>query len=496
MVEKATRKSYQILFMNTFAFMICFAAWTINGVLVTFLVDSGTFNWSSVEVGWMLGLPILSGSIFRFPIGMLTDKYGGKVVFSTLLFFCSIPMYLLAYANNFTIFALLSFLFGLTGASFASGIAFTSLWFPKNKQGTALGIFGVGTAGTALTALIAPSLLDILTENGLYLEGWRTLPKIYSAILIIVGILFVLFTENKLPEKPKLIKELFLPLKNTRLWRFGLYYFLVFGCFVAFSQWLFPYYVNAYYLPLVTAGFLTSLFSMPAGIFRAFGGWLADKFGARKVMYGVFITSIILSFLLIFPRMEIYSPGYGVTADQSGKVTDVTDNSVEIEGNKIEYIKKDVAAYHENNNLLVWPKIEAWQEPVVSVGDEIKRKELVARGVTRIFFQANVWIFTGFVFLIGITWGIGMGGVYKFIPEYFPNEVGVVGGAVGVLGGLGGFFFPIVFGYVLSYSGIWTSSWFLMLSLSLICFAWFHTVVTKMLNSKSPELTSKFESAG
>ena len=90
--------------------------------------------------------------------------------------------------------------------------------------------------------------------------------------------------------------------------------------------------------------------------------------------------------------MEIYSPGYGITADQSGKVTDVTDNSVEIEGYKIDYIKKDVASYHENNNLLVWPKIEAWQEPVVSVGDEIKRKELVARGVTRIFFQANVWM--------------------------------------------------------------------------------------------------------
>ncbi|MCZ7603189.1 MAG: MFS transporter [Melioribacteraceae bacterium] len=496
MVEKATGKSYQILFMNTFAFTICFAAWTINGVLVTFLVDTGTFNWSSVEVGWLLGIPILSGSIFRFPIGMLTDKFGGKIVFSTILFFCSIPLFLLAYANSFTIFALLSFLFGLTGASFASGIAFTSLWFPKSKQGTALGIFGVGTAGTALTALIAPSLLDFLTDNGAHVEGWRILPQIYATVLILMGILFIFFTKNKLPEKTKSFKELFHPLKNIRLWRFGLYYFLVFGCFVAFSQWLVPYYVNAYYLSLVTAGFLTSLFSMPAGLFRALGGWLADKFGARRVMYGVFSASIILSFLLIFPRMEIYSPGYGVTANQSGEITDVNENYIEIEGERLELTPKDAESYHEDKNMLVLPRIEAWHEPVVSTGEEVKRKELVARGVTRIFFQANVWIFSGLVFLIGVAWGIGMGGVYKFIPEYFPNEVGVVGGAVGVLGGLGGFFFPIVFGYALSFTGIWTSSWFLMLLLSLICFAWFHSVVTKMLNSKSPELISKFESAG
>ncbi|MCO6474869.1 MAG: hypothetical protein J5I57_14125, partial [Melioribacteraceae bacterium] len=201
-------------------------------------------------------------------------------------------------------------------------------------------------------------------------------------------------------------------------------------------------------------------------------------------------------FLLIFPRMEIYSPGYGVTANQSGEITDVNENYVEIEGERLELTPKDAESYHEDKNILVLPRIEAWQEPAVSVGEEVKRKELVARGVTRIFFQANVWIFSGLVFLIGVAWGIGMGGVYKFIPEYFPNEVGVVGGAVGVLGGLGGFFFPIVFGYALSFTGIWTSSWFLMLLLSLICFTWFHSVVTKMLNSKSPELISKFESAG
>ncbi|MEO8232545.1 MAG: MFS transporter [Ignavibacteriota bacterium] len=493
MEETVTKKAHKILFFNTLAFTICFAAWTINGVLVTFLVDNNLFKWDTVQVGWLFGIPILSGSIFRFPIGILTDKFGGKVIFTSLLIFCSIPMFLLSYANDFTIFAILSFIFGLTGASFACGIAFTSLWYPKNKQGTVLGIFGAGTMGTALTALFAPSLLDSLTNHGEFLEGWRTLPQIYAAVLLGMGVLFFFFTTNKISEKRKSINELLYPLKEVRLWRFGLYYFLVFGCFVAFSQWLIPYYVNAYYMTLVTAGALTSMFSLPAGLIRALGGWLADKFGARKVMYYVFSASIILSFLLMFPRMEIYSPGSGVTSVKGGIVTAVNENEILLGEQKYTLVKKAPEFNHKSDATLVLPKIETWNEPIVKVGDKVQKRELLASGVTRIFFQANVWIFTGLVLLIGLTWGIGMGGVYKFIPEYFPNEVGVVGGMVGVLGGLGGFFSPIIFGYALTFSGVWTSSWFLMLLLSLICFLWFHKVVTRMLNKKSPELQTRFE---
>lgn len=495
MNQEITGKSYLMLTLNTLGFMICFAAWTINGVLVAYLVDSGIYKWSNVEVGWLLGLPILSGAILRFPVGMLTDKFGGKTVFTALLFFCSIPMFLLAYANSFLIFAVLSLIFGLTGASFACGVAYTSLWFQKNKQGTALGIFGIGTVGTALTTLLAPSLLMYLTDDGVNPDGWRTLPQIYAGALILTGFLFLFLATNKKPEKKKTIKELMLPLKEIRLWRFGLYYFLVFGCFVAFSQWLVPYYVNVYSMPLVTAGFLTSAFSFPAGLFRAIGGWLSDKYGPRRVMYRVFGASIILTFLLIFPRMEVYSPGSGVTAPVSGKVSAVDDTSVMVGESKVLYTKRDPSTIHEKDLTLVFPVIEGWHEPIVNVGDEVRKKELLARGVTRIFFQANVWIFTGLVLLIGLAWGIGMGAVYKFIPEYFPNDIGVVGGMVGVLGGLGGFFSPIFFGYLLSFSGVWTSSWVMMHILSIVCLVWFHLVVTRMLNRRSPELQTRFETA-
>ena len=122
-------QSHRILFLNTLAFTICFACWTLNGVLVTYLVDKGIFNFTVVETGWLLGIPILSGSVFRLPIGILTDKYGGKIVL------CSIPLFLLPFATSFWSFAVLSFLFGLVGTSFAVGIGYTSIWYPKEWQG-------------------------------------------------------------------------------------------------------------------------------------------------------------------------------------------------------------------------------------------------------------------------------------------------------------------------------------------------------------------------
>ncbi|HJM11429.1 MAG TPA: MFS transporter, partial [Candidatus Marinimicrobia bacterium] len=147
MQEVTTTKSHKILAVNTLAFTVCFAAWMLNGVLVTFLATNQVYDWGFVEIGWLMGIPILTGSIFRLPAGMLTDKFGGKPVYGSLLFLCAVPMFLLSYADNFLFFALCSFGFGLAGVSFSIGIAFSSVWYPKERQGTALGIFGAGTAG-------------------------------------------------------------------------------------------------------------------------------------------------------------------------------------------------------------------------------------------------------------------------------------------------------------------------------------------------------------
>ncbi|MCR8669192.1 MFS transporter [Aestuariibaculum sp. M13] len=491
---KVTQGANKTLFINTLAFTFCFAAWLLNGILVTFLADNQVFDWSAVEIGWLIGIPVLTGAIFRLPAGILTDKLGGKPVFAGLLLICAIPMYLLSYANGFWSFALCSLGFGITGASFAVGIAFSSIWYPKEKQGIALGIFGAGNAGAAITTLIGPKLLNYLTDGKTNLEGWRMMPRIYAACLVLMAIIFFLTTTNKKPaSSTKSLSGMLQPLKSVRVWRFGLYYFLVFGCFVAFAGWLVPYYTNVYALDLATAGLLASCFSLPSGVIRAFGGWLSDKFGARKVMYWVLGTSVVLSSALIIPRMDIYAAGKGIMAKGSGEVTEVSDTHIVVNNITYPVIQRSKELAHANDEFRVFPVKESWQQVRVKKGDQVNKKELLAEGKTHIYFQANVWIFAIIAIIIGSVWGIGKAAVYKHIPDYFPEEVGVVGGMVGVLGGLGGFFCPILFGYLLEGTGLWSSCWILMLILSAVCLIWMHRVIQQMTNKATPLLVNKFE---
>lgn len=490
----ATRTSHITLFLNTLAFTICFACWMLNGVLVTFLVDNQVYNWSPIQVGWLMGLPVLTGALFRLPAGMLTDKFGGKPVYTTLLILCAIPMFMLSKVDSFFAYALCSFGFGFTGVSFAIGIAYSSVWYPKKWQGTALGIFGAGNAGAAITTLLAPTILKKLTNGGENLDAWRTLPMIYASALIIMGLIFFLFSTNKKPESnSKTLRKMLKPLKDIRVWRFGLYYFLVFGCFVAFSQWLVPYFVNVYMMPLVMAGIFAALFSLPSGLIRALGGWMSDKLSARSVMFWVLGISTVACFMLIVPKMEVYSPGKGIMAKASGTVTEITLDYIMVGDNKYDYISKANGKNYAEDEVIIWPTKEIWQEPVIKIGETVAKKQLLAKGVSRIYFQANMWIFAILVIIIGSTWGIGKAAVYKFIPDYFPDEVGVVGGMVGVLGGLGGFFTPIIFGYLLEYTGLWTSAWMYMFALSLVCLIWMYRVSQKTLKEEAPQTAREFE---
>ncbi len=470
------------LALNTVSFTVCFAAWMLNGVLVTFLIDSQVFDWSAGQMGWLIGIPVLTGALTRLPVGLLTDKFGGRPVYALLMLTSAIPMYLLSRADTYTEFLLASLGFGFTGASFAVGIAFTSVWFAPKHQGTALGIFGAGNAGAALTTLGAPSLLQSLTAGGANLEGWRTLPQIYAAGLVIMAVIFFLGTRNRKAEgaAAKTLRSMLQPLRHMRVWRFGLYYFLVFGGFVALAQWLVPYYVNVYSMTIVTAGLMTSIFSLPSGIIRALGGWMSDLFGPRRVLYWVLGAIAVACFLLVFPRMDLESPGRGIMAQRAGTVTAVSAREIRIDDRSYELVEPPSAAVFSNNRTLILPVSRTWQEPAVEAGQVVAKKELLAHGVTHIYFQANVWIFTGLVFLIGIAMGIGKAAVYKYIPDYFPNDVGVVGGMVGVLGGLGGFVCPILFGFLLDSMGLWTTTWMFLFGVSVACLIWLNAVVRRI----------------
>ncbi len=499
MQENVTWESHKALILNTTAFTVCFAVWMLNGVLVTFLASTPEFDWSAVEIGWLLGIPVLTGSIFRLPAGILTDKFGGRPVLGALLFIVAVPMFLLSYADTYLQFALCSFGFGLAGVSFAIGIAYTSVWFPRERQGLALGIFGAGNAGAALTTLFAPSILKSLTDNGRDVDEWRKLPVYYAILLVAMGIIFVAFSTNKKPaSSSKTLGMLLEPLKNVQVWRFGLYYFLVFGCFVAFSQWLVPYFVNVYEVSLVTAGILAAAFSFPSGIIRGLGGWMSDRFGARTVMYWVLGTSLLVAVLVMIPRMIIESPGPGVLASRAGTVTEVSTDAIVVAeespaGEQLGEKRYEFTALPEEfddgeQGELILPTKDSWQEPNVEVGEDVKRRSLLARGKTRIFFQANIWVFAVLVIILGSVWGVGKAAVYKHIADYFPDGVGVVGGMVGVLGGLGGFVGPIIFGYLLEGTGLWTSCWMFIAVLTVICLIWMHLVISRQMKEKASHM--------
>jgi len=490
------RSSFTALGMSTFAFTMAFAAWMTYGVLITYLVDKGVYDWDKAQMGWLIGIPVLTGSISRLPLGVLTDKYGGRIVFSVLLIVSAVPMFLVGYVDSFMGFMLAGMGFGMAGGSFAVGIAFTSVWFERKNQGAVLGIFGAGNAGAAITSMFAPVLLRMLTDDGANIEGWRTLPQIYAAVLAITGVLFFLFTRPRKIESHSgyTLKQRLQPLKYIRVWRFGLYYFLVFGGFVALAQWLIPYYVNVYTMSIVSAGMMASIFSFPSGVIRALGGVLSDRMGPRTVMYGILIVTLISLVFLTVPRMEVQSPGEGIMAGRSGTVVSVSDTKIVVDDKTYSLKEREgLDDLDVDGDLLLFPIREFWHEPAVEAGEEVRRSQLLASGVSRIFFQANVWVFTGLVFVVGITLGIGKAAVYKHIPDYFPDDVAVVGGIVGVLGGLGGFVLPIVFGYMLKGTGIWTTTWMLLAVITVVSLVWMQWVIQRMTQQRDPELYREFD---
>lgn len=494
--REETRKGIQVLVLNTLAFTVCFAAWMMYGVLITFLVEKGVFSWSQSEMGVLIGAPVLTGAVMRLPVGILCDRYGGRIVYFLLMLTAAIPMFLATFAHHYLDFLLAGLGFGLAGASFAAGVAYTSVWFPQKRIGTALGIFGLGNAGAAATAMFAPLLLQRLTATDL--DHWRVLPQIYAGMLVVMAGLFWLFTFTKkaaVGGNASLRRRLD-PLRHVRVWRFGLYYAFYFGGFVALSQWLIPYYVNVYTMPVATAGFLTAMFSLPSGLIRAVGGWMSDKWGARTVMYGTLVPGLAVCGFLFPAAMVIHTPGEGIIAEASAVVVRTSPREIVLSNGKTYALKeKDPEKLLDftHDRHIIWPQTTRWQEALVKEGEAVRKGQLLARGTTRIFFQANQWVFTAWVFVLGCAMGIGMAAVYKHIPTYFPGEVGVVGGLVGVLGGLGGFVFPIVFGFLLQGTGLWTTCWVFLALLAAACLGWMHLVIRRMMREQVPELVRRVE---
>ncbi|MEQ9545093.1 MAG: nitrate/nitrite transporter [Marinobacter sp.] len=291
--------------ISTFAFTLCFAVWTIFSIIG--IKISQDFNLSDTQLGLLMATPILTGSISRLFLGIWTDRYGGRWVFGVLMLTTSLCVYLLTFANSYLMLLVGALGVGLAGGSFIVGVTYTAAWFERERQGTALGIFGAGNVGAAVTNFGAPFLLVAL--------GWQGTAQVYATVLAIMGVLFIILAKEdplaaeRAQSQSRSFLEQMKPLKELRVWRFALYYFFVFGAFVALALWLPHYLIGVYGLNVKTAGMIAALYTIPASLFRILGGWMSDRFGARRVMYWTFMASVVCTFLLSYPPTEYVVQG-------------------------------------------------------------------------------------------------------------------------------------------------------------------------------------------
>jgi NNP family nitrate/nitrite transporter-like MFS transporter len=295
------------LWLSTIAFTVCFAVWTIFAIIgIQIKKDLGL---SETQFGLLVGTPILTGSLIRLILGIWADQYGGRLVYTLVMLTAAVMTALLTLAYDYPTFLLAALGVGIAGGSFSVGIAYVAKWYPTARQGTALGIFGAGNVGAAVTKFAAPAIMVAY--------GWKTVALIWAAALAVMGVVFFLLTRDDpdlarrraTGQKPESLRAMMEPLKNVQVWRFSLYYFFVFGAFVALALWLPRYLIGVYGVDIATAGMIGAAYSIPASVFRAYGGHLSDKFGARRVMYWTFMVSVVCTFVLSYPPTQYVMEG-------------------------------------------------------------------------------------------------------------------------------------------------------------------------------------------
>jgi NNP family nitrate/nitrite transporter-like MFS transporter len=291
-------RAWSVLAVSTLAFTTCFMVWMMFAVIGIPLKK--TLGLNATEFGLLTAMPVLSGSLVRVPLGIWTDKYGGRIVLAVLLAVTVPVIWLMAYATAFWHFLVIGLALGLAGGSFSVGTPYVARWFPKHRQGMAMGIFGAGNSGAAVNKFIAPALVVAF--------GWTMVPKVYAAIMLGTLIIFWLGSASDpshlVPPSTRLADQLRL-LKDPRVIKYCQYYSIVFGGYVALSLWMVQYYVGEYGLDIRIAALLAACFSLPGGVLRAVGGWMSDRFGAHSVTWWVIWVSWVCLFLLSYPQTDM-----------------------------------------------------------------------------------------------------------------------------------------------------------------------------------------------
>ncbi len=367
------------LLLATGAFAVCFAIFGSVSAMMPILKTR--LNLSPVQVSVALALPVLLGSLGRIPLGMLTDRYGGRKVFSIVMAGSIIPVLAMGWVQTYTQLLIAAFGCGLALASFSVGAGFVSGWFPPQRQGFALGVYGAGNIGQSLAAFGAPVIAGAL--------GYRWGFWIFGLLTLIWLIGFALWARNA-PRQgpPKTLAQILQPLSNRMSWVLSLYYFLTFGGFVAMAVYLPTLLTDLFALAPKDAGLRTAGFVLVATLMRPLGGTLADKIGGQKILAWVFPLTGAMAILLAFNHIVPFTIG--------------------------------------------------------------------ALGMAAAI-------------------GLGNGAVFKLVPEFFPQSVGIVTGLVGAAGGLGGFFPPLLLGTIRQSTGSFVYGFIALAIFAAACW-----VVTRM----------------
>ncbi len=294
-----TRKgqALSVLIASTLAFTVCFMVWMMFGVIGIPLKK--TLGLNATEFGLLTAMPVLTGALSRVPLGIWTDRYGGRIVMAAVMAVTVPAIWLMAYATQFWHFLVIGLFVGLAGGSFSVGTPYVARWFPKGNQGFAMGVYGAGNSGAAVNKFVAPAILVAF--------GWTMVPQVYAAIMLGTLVLFWMFSYSDpahlVPPTTKFSDQLKL-LKDPKVLKYCQYYSIVFGGYVALSLWMVQYYVGEYGLDIRAAALLAACFSLPGGVLRAVGGWLSDKYSAHAVTWWVMWVSWICLFLLSYPQTD------------------------------------------------------------------------------------------------------------------------------------------------------------------------------------------------
>jgi NNP family nitrate/nitrite transporter-like MFS transporter len=339
------------LALATVSFALSFAAWGLIGGLAS--VFAGLYQLTASQTALLVAIPVLLGSVARLPLGMLTDRFGGRLVFAALLAFSSLAAFVVPLTASYPALLAAGFLIGMAGSSFAVGAAFVSRWTPAARQGTALGVYGLGTMGQSLAVFVGPVVAS--------LWGWQAVFRGTSALLLLWAVIYFAFARNPAPTGPPATVAAMIAIlrRAPTAWLLGGFYFLTFGGFVAFSIYLPTLLTAQFGLAPADAGLRAAGFVVLATLMRPVGGWLADRIGGAQVLSWVFGGVALFALLLTWPSMVPFTVG--------------------------------------------------------------------ALGCAMLM-------------------GLGNGAVFKLVPEHFPRDTGTVTGLVGALGGLGGFFPPLLLG--------------------------------------------------